>query len=84
MFRYKKYPQPFSRFAYKQCNAWNMNKLCFLCALMLSRKNIFIFNLVGFPRCLGHNSFVASMRVFSELLRYNSFVVSRRVAQRDR
>jgi len=42
-------------------------KLCFLCALMLSRKKICVFNLVSFeeyfPRCLVCNSFVASRRV---------------------
>jgi len=32
--------QPFSRFAYKQCKHWNTKKLCFLCALMLSRKKL--------------------------------------------
>ena len=40
-----------------QCNPWNTKKLCFLCVLMLSRKKMFIFNLVDFeehfPRCLG-------------------------------
>jgi len=65
----KKQPQPFSRFAYKQCNAWNTKKLNFLCALMLSHKKVCIFNLVGFPRCLGTQQLRCKYR---------------RVAQRDR
>jgi len=47
MFRYKKEPQPFSGFAYRQCKPWNTKKLCFLRVLMLSGKKICIFSLVG-------------------------------------
>jgi len=55
--RYKKWPQSFSRFAYKQCNLWNIKKLCFLCALILSRKKL-------------HFQLGRFWRAFSEVLRY--------------